>query len=81
MMRVNRTNGFFTPAGGREAAFAELVPEPGRRYCAAGTAFRRDNRLPCTLTALWEPGYKEPWLLLTDEPPESAEPATYGLRA
>jgi hypothetical protein len=34
-----------------------------------------------TLLALWEDGYKDPWLLLTARPPEASEAAWYGLRA
>ncbi|MGL4553495.1 MAG: transposase, partial [Gemmataceae bacterium] len=33
-----------------------------------------------TLLARWEEGYAEPWLVLTDLPPESASAAWYGLR-
>ena len=34
-----------------------------------------------TLWALWEDGYTDPWLLLTDLPPEASDAAWYGLRA
>ena len=30
---------------------------------------------------LWEAGYKDPWLILTDLPPEASEAGWYGLRA
>ena len=31
--------------------------------------------------ALWEDGYKDPWLILTDLPPEASDAGWYGLRA
>ena len=37
--------------------------------------------MDCTLLALWEDGYKDPWLILTDLPPEASDAAWYGLRA
>lgn len=39
------------------------------------------NRLDCTLLAYWGAGHREPWLLLTDCPPQAAEACWYGLRA
>jgi len=38
-------------------------------------------QVECTLFALWEEGYKDPWLILTDLPPEASDAAWYGLRA
>ena len=34
-----------------------------------------------TLLACWEAGYKDPWLILTDLPPEASTACWYGLRA
>jgi len=39
------------------------------------------NQVPCTLLARWEEGDKDPWLILTDLPPEASDAAWYGLRA
>ncbi|WP_097650745.1 transposase [Candidatus Chloroploca asiatica] len=49
----------------------------GRVVCFA-TAQRQ---VTCTLLARWTPGYTDPWLVLTDLPPEEADVAWYGLRA
>ena len=38
-------------------------------------------RLTCTLLAHWTEPHTDPWLILTDLPPEAAEAAWYGLRA
>jgi hypothetical protein len=59
-----------------------LVPEPGATWQGTGIACKGRNRqLHCTLLAWWEPGYKAPWLLLTDLPPEASPACWYGLRA
>jgi Transposase DDE domain len=81
-MRVNGV-GFFRPEGEKQRRpLLSLVPPPGQQYKGTGEAFREaPNRLRCTLLARWEPGYADPWLVLTDLPPESAEVCWYGLRA
>ena len=81
-LRIN-TGGTFRPAG--TPCFRPLksfVPEPGTRWRGRGTAFQKAGRqVECTLLALWEDGYKDPWLILTDLPPEASDAAWYGLRA
>src|SRR5262249_33152875 len=47
-----------------------------------GMAFKgRHRQLHCTLLACWEAGYKDPWLILTDLPPEASTACWYGLRS
>jgi hypothetical protein len=59
-----------------------LVPEPGVTWQGTGIAFKgRHRQLHCTLLACWEPGYKDPWLILTDLPPAASTACWYGLRA
>src|SRR4029453_5769740 len=41
----------------------------------------RHRQLHCTLLACGEAGYKDPWLILTDLPPEASTACWYGLRA
>jgi len=81
-LRIN-TGGTFRPAG--TLCFRPLqsfVPQPGTRWRGRGTAFQKAGRqVECTLLALWEDGYKDPWLILTDLPPEASDAAWYGLRA
>ena len=62
------------------AALDEFAPQPGTNWRGAGIAFAR-NQVPCTLLARWEDGYKDPWLILTDLPPEASDAGWYGLRA
>jgi hypothetical protein len=81
-LRIN-TGGTFRPTGQvRGVPLKTLVPEPGTTWQGTGIAFKGRNRqLHCTLLACWEPGYKDPWLILTELPPEVSTAYWYGLRA
>jgi hypothetical protein len=81
-VRIN-TGGTFRPTGQvRGGPLKTLVPEPGTTWQGTGIAFKgRHRQLHCTLLAGWEAGYKEPWLILTDLPPEASTACWYGLRA
>ena len=82
LLRIN-TGGTFRPTGQvRGVPLKTLVPEPGTTWQGTGIAFKgRHRQLHCTLLACWEPGYKDPWLILTDLPPEASTACWYGLRA
>lgn len=82
LMRIN-TRGTFRPEGWmRRVPLSELVPTVGRRWQGRGEAFQAaPKRLRCTLLACWEPGYADPWLVLTDLLPCAASACWYGLRA
>jgi hypothetical protein len=82
MLRVN-SGGTFRPQGWRHwRPFTRLVPVVGDRWQGRGTAFSgKRTRLDCTLLAYWGEGHEEPWLILTDLPPEAAEACWYGLRS
>jgi hypothetical protein len=79
--RIN-TRGTFRPTN--YACFRDLatfVPQTGPSWCGSGTAFKsRACDLACTLRARWEGGYADPWLILTDLPPASGDPAWSGRR-
>jgi Transposase DDE domain len=81
-LRIN-TGGTFRPTGQvRGVPLKTLVPAPGTTWQGTGIAFKGPHRqLHCTLLACWEAGYKDPWLLLTDLPPEASTACWYGLRA
>ena len=81
-LRIN-TGGTFRPKGHvRSVSLKTLVPEPGTTWQGTGIAFQgRHRQLHCTLLACWEAGYKDPWLILTDLPPEASAACWYGLRA
>lgn len=81
-MRIN-TGGLFRPTGEKQRrALQSLVSQRGAQWKGTGEAFKdAPKRLRCTLLARWDEGYADPWLVLTDLPPESAEVCWYGLRA
>ena len=81
-LRIN-TGGTFRPAGTRcFRPLQSFVPQPGTRWRGRGTAFQKAGRqVECTLVALWEAGYTDPWLIRTDLPPEASDACWYGLRA
>jgi hypothetical protein len=51
------------------------VPGPG------ASSASRAAPLTCTLLAAWAAAYTDPWLILTDLPPEQADVCWYSLRA
>jgi hypothetical protein len=81
-LRVN-LGGTFCPRGQpRFRSFRSFVPGADQRWAGTGTAYKSSSgRLTCTLLAWHGPGYADPWLILTDLPPEAADVAWYGLRA
>jgi hypothetical protein len=59
-----------------------LVPHVGSQWSGKVTCFSgKDRRQHATLLARWEPGYKDPWIILTDLAPEQAQSGWYGLRS
>lgn len=80
LMRVKQ-GGKFRPKGWSYFYFlGDLVRRPGDTFYAEGIAYTGEQ-MPCTLLAQWEAGYDEPWLILTDLPPEAADAAWYAMRA
>jgi hypothetical protein len=81
-LRIN-TGGTFRPQGQvRGVSLKTLVPEPGTTWQGTGIACTGHHRqLHCTLLACWEAGDKDPWVILTDLPPEASAACWYGLRA
>jgi hypothetical protein len=81
LLRVNNA-GKFRPQGWYHwVTMTELVPEVGRRWQGRGTAFKSYyGQMECTLLACWGEGHSDPWLVLTDLPPQAADVCWYGLR-
>jgi hypothetical protein len=60
----------------------DVVKSVGRRWQGDVTVFKNaPGRLECTLLAAWDEGYSDPWLVVTDLPPQAADVCWYGLRA
>lgn len=82
MLRIRQCPGTFRPQGSAHwVQLKSLVPGVGRQYAGRGIAFQSTEQLPCTLLGCWTDGHKEPWLVLTDLPPQAAQACWYGLRA
>ena len=79
----SNTGGPFRPQGHvRAVSLKTLVPEPGTTWQGTGIACKgRQRQRHCTLLACWEAGYQDPWLILTDLPPEASTACWYGWRA
>ena len=81
-LRVNSQGSFRPDNGYHWQSFSCLVPAKGRRWQGRGTAFRgKRSQLHCTLLGYWGEEHQDPWLVLTDLAPESADACWYGLRA
>jgi hypothetical protein len=82
LLRINN-QGKFRPEGWYHwITMTELVQNVGQRWQGRGTAFKsRSCQLPCTLLACRGENYQDPWLVLTDLPPEAADVCWYGMRA
>lgn len=65
---VGRTVGTnrVTRRDGSEVAAAELVKRPGRRWTGRARAFKKAGGRDVIVTAVWERGCREPWLLVSD---------------
>ena len=78
-LRVKK-GGKFRPKGwSKFYLLSELVPEVGRTLAQSGNVYQ-GRQLEGTLLAMWEEGYDEPWFVITDLPPETANVLWYGLR-
>ena len=80
LMRI-RPDATFAPGGERRQSARTLVPGPSWYWVGAGVAYKeKAKQLPATLVVVWGVDQREPWLLLTDLPPEAVEGSWYGLR-
>lgn len=81
LLRINNA-GKFRPQGWHHwVSLTELVPQVGCRWQGRGTAFKSYyGQMDCTLLAWWGPGHEDPWLVLTDLPPQAADVCWYGMR-
>jgi hypothetical protein len=66
-----------------ETSFRPLrlaIPRVGRAWSGQVTCFR-NRPLHCTLVARWDAPHADPWLIVTDLPPEQADVCWYAMRA
>src|SRR5262249_2916454 len=80
LMRAKK-GGKFRPAGWqRFYQMGEMVRQVGGCFYAEGRPYAGTG-MACTLLGCWEEGYDEPWLVLTDLPPEAGNAVWYAFRA
>jgi hypothetical protein len=69
------------PVGQGRQPSRKLVPGPGHAWVGKATVFKdRRRQRAGTLIVVWGQDEKEPWVLLTDLPPEKVGVWWYGLR-
>ena len=71
----------FCAQGGRRLPARAFVPRPDTAWVGTGTAFgAAAAKRRCTLLAVWYVEQEEPWIILTDLPPEEVGVSWYALR-
>jgi hypothetical protein len=79
-MRINMKSKYRPKGAADFRRISQLLSCPGSFWSGEVTCFAH-NSIECTLLACWGSQYKQPWLILTDLPPESASAAWYGMRS
>lgn len=79
-MRINLQGLFQIHGENSWRPLNSLVPEVGRSFQAWVTCFKT-NSIDCTLLARHDPGYADPWVIITDLPPEVADACWYSMRS
>lgn len=78
-LRIN-LGGKVRPVGAERFEWLRsLVPTTGSAWCGLVDCFV-EKTVRATLLARWDEGYADPWLILTDLAPESADVVWYGMR-
>lgn len=81
LMRANAGGSFCPDGSARFVPLRQMVSKVGMSWSGQGTAFSTLGRqMAGTLLGWWGPGYKEPWLILTDLDPQQGDAYWYGLR-
>jgi hypothetical protein len=79
-LRINLRNQYCLPGEAQFRPLRQLLSAPGTSWAGRLTCFA-SNSVQATLLACWEAAYQEPWLILTDLPPDSGLALWYGLRS
>ena len=71
----------FLREGGRRLPARAFVSRPDTAWIGIGTAFSKATvKRRCTLLAVWYVEQEEPWIILTDLPPDEVGVSWYALR-
>lgn len=80
VMRIRPTT-LCAPLGRKRQYARDLIPGPGHAWVGRATVFRDpDKRLQGTLVVYWEEKQTEPWIVVSDLPPDQIGVVWYGLR-
>jgi hypothetical protein len=80
-LRINRQGTYCPTDSDTFRPLMQVLTTPGGTWRGTVRCFTATRQLTCSLVARWDAGYKDPWLVLTDLAPETADVAWYGLRA
>lgn len=80
LLRINPQGQYRQPGQAEGRELAALVAEAGQHWAQPVVCFKQ-HPLTCTLVVRQQERHDEPWVLLTDLPPEQVESAWYGVRA
>jgi hypothetical protein len=80
LLRINLCSKYRPPGAAEFRPLAQLLASPGSVWAGKVTCFAV-NSVEGTLLACWGVKHLEPWLLLTDLPPENASATWYGMRS
>ena len=81
-LRINQQGPYRPTGSARFRPLATVVRRGETGWSGAVDCVASSScRLACTLVAQWTEPHTDPWLVLTDLPPEVAQVAWYGLRA
>ena len=76
-----RKNITFCADGGKRLPARRFVSVPDTAWIGRGTAFGTPKaQRRCTLLVVWYAEQEEPWVILTDLPPQEVGPSWYALR-
>jgi hypothetical protein len=79
-LRINHQGTYQIPGEQEWKSLNSVVTLTGISHSLQVTCFQT-NPINCTLLARIDPGYKEPWLVLTDFKPSQADVLWYGFRS
>lgn len=78
-LRINHQGSFRLTVQSNWNPLTTVVPKVGTRWAGEVVCFKT-NPIQATLLARWDPGYQDPWLILTDFSPLEADCEWYGTR-
>ena len=79
-MRIRDYGYYQTEPASPFVSLKTLITSVGQSWAGTVTCFKA-TPITCTLMGRWDEGYSDPWLILTDLPPQQAQILWYGMRS